>query len=128
MLKKGFTLVEVMIVVGVIALLATIIIPNALKARMSANDVMAQSTLKTIATALENYLAANGNYPPASESLTNITPPYLNRDYFNGVYSGFSFSAGLDDFTYTITATPVDVGRTGTTTYSIVTGGIFQGS
>ena len=126
MIKKGFTLIELMIIVAIIVALTAIAIPNVLKARISANDVMAQSTLKSVSTALENFLVINGNYPSASAELTATIPPYLNQDYFLGVHSGFTYLSDLTPYTYMVTAEPVQLGRTGTTIYMISTGGVFQ--
>ena len=69
--SSGFTLVEIMIVVAIIALLAAIAIPNLLRAKISANDALAKATLRSISTASEAYATSNnGNYPTAISALT----------------------------------------------------------
>ncbi len=126
--KKGFTLVEIMIVVAIIALLAAIAIPNLLRAKISANDALAKSTLRSLSTASETFATANtGNYPVDITSLTGATPPYINTEYCATTVSGFNYSCTFDASGghYTYTATPVTVGTSGTTTYTITTGGIL---
>ena len=123
---RGFTVVEMLVIVLILAALAALIIPNALKARMSANDVMAQATLKTIAGGMENFLVIEGDYPSDTDELVNVTPPYVNKDYFVGTQAGFIYEATLDPNSYTMTASPSIFGSTGSTTYTITTGGIFQ--
>jgi type II secretion system protein G len=73
--KKGFTLIELMIVIAIIAILAAILVPNFLRARAQGQLTACKSNLKNIGTAMEMYSSDNqGRYPSA---IANITPSYL---------------------------------------------------
>ena len=61
--ERGFTLVELMVVVAIIALLAAIIIPNYVHSRAQASLAESEANIKQIATALELYYADNQAYP-----------------------------------------------------------------
>ena len=123
---KGFTLVEVMIVVAIIALLAAIAIPNLLRARLTAGEANAQGTLRTISTACETYAASmQGVYPANEALLTGAAPPYLNRAYNGVTIQGYVIAEVLAANGYTVTATPATCGSTGNTTYTIATGGVL---
>lgn len=61
--QKGFTLLELLIVISIIGILATLVVVNLGGARGSARDAQRMSDLKTIQTALEAYFNDYGCYP-----------------------------------------------------------------
>ena len=122
-MKKGFTLVEIMIVVAIIALLAALVLPGLLRARINANEAAAQANLKTIATACESYASANnGMYPTSWSDLLSGTAPYLNKN-LSGLHQGYTITCNFTNTNYSCTATPLNPGVTGTKNFTITTGG-----
>ena len=73
----GFTLVEIMIVVAVIALIASIALPNFYHSIKYSQYAAARKYAHTFADAAEMYRANNGDYPNDITSLVAASPPYL---------------------------------------------------
>ncbi|MEI7635587.1 MAG: prepilin-type N-terminal cleavage/methylation domain-containing protein [bacterium] len=66
MIKRAFTLIELLIVVAIIAILAAIAVPNFLEAQTRAKVSRARADMRSMATALEVYFSDNNGYLPSS--------------------------------------------------------------
>ena len=88
--SRGFTLVELMIVVAVIAILATLALTGFRTAQASARDTQRQQNVKGVQVALECYFSENGEYPAIVSQWDA-----LNADGLIGFCWGSG--AGLDD-------------------------------
>ncbi|MDD2680087.1 MAG: prepilin-type N-terminal cleavage/methylation domain-containing protein [Candidatus Omnitrophica bacterium] len=127
---KGFTLVEIMIIVAIIALLAAIAVPNFLNAKMTANTQAAKENIRNLSAACERYAAANnGAYPATVAQLTAFinTAGSFCADATGAVTTskGYQYRCTLAANGYTLVANPVTAGTTGTVTYTATTGGMF---
>lgn len=92
--EKGFTLVEIMIVVAIIGLLAAIAIPNLLRARTNASEGAMKTAMRTFSSANESYRAAQATptYAATVTALTSTTPPYLDSTWTAATKHGFTIA------------------------------------
>jgi len=81
--RQGFTLVEVLIVIAIIAILAVIAIPNLLEAQTRAKVASAKAGLRTLATAVEAYVADNNAAPYAENIGSTVWMPAGGRPRLN---------------------------------------------
>jgi prepilin-type N-terminal cleavage/methylation domain-containing protein len=93
-LQKGFTLIELMIVIAIIAILAAILIPNFLHARAESVTAACEGNEKQIATAEEEYAVDNGG-AYASPLGTALTTPYLSVLITDPVHSGNTYTINI---------------------------------
>src|SRR5260370_1427533 len=110
--QRGFSLLELLIVVAIILIIATIAIPSLLRSRQSAQESSAVAQLRTINTAEVTYLSSNQG---AYGSLANLVTQGLIDSRFGGTVSGYSYAIIATGTDYTASATPssTNAGRFG---------------
>jgi type IV pilus assembly protein PilA len=130
--QKGFSLIELLIVVAIILIIAAIAIPNLLRSKMAANESSAVGSMRTINTAEVSYVTAypNQGFSVDIASLGGVAPCLVATTaaaclvdntlaLANGAptaKSGYWFtyaSAGAPPNTYTMTGQPALAGSTG---------------
>jgi prepilin-type N-terminal cleavage/methylation domain-containing protein len=125
--QKGFSLIQLLIVVAIILIIAAMAIPNLLRSHMAANEASAVGSVRTINTSAVMYSATypEVGFPATLGVLGGATPctasvaqACLVDDFLAaGAKGGYTFVWTGDGNTpslgYTINATPVSVGSTG---------------
>lgn len=134
MKKFGFTLIELMIVVAIIAVIAAISIPNLLRAAISSNEASAISSMRTMVTAEKQFITSSistiSGVPQYGtfSALGNAVPPFLDQvlGQASPSKSGYQFSLSLstgETPEFEMTGLPFHI-RSGTRTFFVDTSGV----
>ena len=126
--EKGFTLVEIMIVVTILALLAAIAIPGLLRARHNANEATVIGDMKLIRDSMENFrtIQTPNSYPSALTDLSGAAPPYIDTILASGTKHGYIFTYTSGTNTYSVVASPATPSVTGTRVFFVNESGVIR--
>ena len=94
-MRRGFTLIEIMIVIIILGLLASLVIPNIIGQSEEAKKKLACIQMKSLKNALDNFKVQEGNYPSTQEGLEALLKNPDPQKYPNYPTGGFLGSKKL---------------------------------
>ena len=98
--QAGFTLIEIMVVVVILAILATFVLPNILSRPDTARKTKAQQDLSTIRSALQLYKLDCLNYPTTEQGIQELVSPSCENSPEDGYLGGLPQDAWGNAYTY----------------------------